>query len=84
MFSIQDDINLGQQVDAEIEADPTIIILEESAIYLNSMKEMILETGEVRYREEFPWELHIVYDEVLCFLPRQVDLYIYTGLIHFR
>ena len=90
MFSIQDDINLGQQVDAEIEADPTIIILEESQYpeayaYLNTMKEMILETGEVRYREEFPWELHIVYDDNVlnAFATPGGFIYIYTGLIHY-
>ncbi len=90
LFSIQDDINLGQQVDAEIEADPTIIILEESQYpeayaYLNTMKEMILETGEVRYREEFPWELHIVYDDNVlnAFATPGGFIYIYTGLIHY-
>ena len=90
LFSIQDDINLGQQVDAEIEADPTIIILEEyqypeAYAYLNTMKALILETGEVRYREEFPWELHIVYDdEVLnAFATPGGFIYIYTGLIRY-
>lgn len=90
LFSIEDDIRLGMQVDSTIEADPMFDILSESQYpeaysYINSMKDLILNSGEVRYKDEFPWEMHIIHDDetLNAFATPGGYIYIYTGLIHY-
>lgn len=90
LFSIEDDKRLGMQTDSILEADPAYNILEESQhpdayAYLNDMKDRILTTGEVKYKDEFLWELHIIHDDstLNAFATPGGYIYVYTGLIHF-
>lgn len=91
LFSIEDDKAMGAQVDAEIEADPaTYPILDEATnaqayAYLNAMKDEILNSGEVKYADEFVWELHIIDDDqtLNAFATPGGYIYVYTGLIHY-
>ena len=90
LFSLEDDVELGQQVDAEIEADPSFNILSESTHpdaynYLNAMKQQILAGGEVKYADEFVWELHIIDNDTIlnAFCTPGGFIYIYTGLINY-
>ena len=90
LFSVEDDIELGEQVAEQIANDPSFIILKEAEYvdayaYLNDMKNEILNSGNVTYDEEFAWKLHIVHDdEVLnAFATPGGFIYIYTGLIKF-
>ena len=89
-FSIEDDQKLGLQVSEEIESDPaTYPILSETEYaeaysYLNSMKEAILNSGEVAYKDEFVWELKIIDAEILnAFATPGGYMYVYTGLINY-
>ncbi len=62
VFSIQNDVDLGKQVKQEIASDPTHYkILPESSYprvynYLYGMRDAILNSGEISYKDEFAWE----------------------------
>ena len=90
LFSIEDDKKLGAQVADQIDNDTSFVILSESEYpaaysYLNNMKNKILNSGEVQYKNEFVWKLHIIHnDDVLnAFATPGGYIYIYTGLIKF-
>ncbi|MEO1255513.1 MAG: M48 family metalloprotease, partial [Bacteroidota bacterium] len=91
LFSIKNDIDLGQQVAAEIENSPDEYpILDRSSNleayqYLENMMNVILESDDVTYRDEFPWKINIIDNaEVLnAFATPGGQLYVYTGLIFF-
>lgn len=95
IFSVQDDIELGQQVSAEIEGDPAKYPLlpetgrdgrnEQAYAYLRGITNRILNSGQVTYKEEFPWQVKIVQDdEVLnAFCTPGGYIYVYTGLIKY-
>ena len=90
LFSIEDDKMLGAEVDAQIEADPQFNIVAESAnpqayAYLNEMKNIILNSGEVKYADEFVWELHIIDEDstLNAFATPGGYIYVYTGLIYY-
>lgn len=90
LFSISDDVKLGQQVQAEIAADPAYKILSpteyaEAYAYLNAMRDEILNSGEIAYKEEFSWAMHIVHDDNVqnAFATPGGYIYIYTGLIKY-
>jgi predicted Zn-dependent protease len=91
LFSVQDDKDLGAQVDEEIESSPSEYpILDESDYpdayaYLRDIRDEILDSGEVAHLEDFVWEVHIIHDdEVLnAFATPGGYLYFYTGLIKF-
>lgn len=91
LFSLEDDKEMGAQVDAEIESNPAEYpILSRSSnqqayAYLEAMKEDILNSGEVKYKDEFVWELHIIDDDntLNAFATPGGYIYVYTGLIHY-
>ncbi|MGL1886239.1 MAG: M48 family metalloprotease [Reichenbachiella sp.] len=90
LFSIQNDLELGQQVSEQIANDPVAYpILDESEnreayAYLNAMTDEILNSGQVAYKDEFAWEVHIIEDDVLnAFATPGGYIYVYTGLIKY-
>ena len=90
LFSLEDDVALGGEVDAEIESQPSEFpILDRSSnsaayAYLEAMKQDILDGGTITYADEFVWELHIIDDSVLnAFCTPGGYIYIYTGLINY-
>lgn len=91
IFSVQDDITLGQQTKAEIEANPSEFpILKENThqsayAYIRAMRDDILASGEVAHADDFPWEVYIINrDDVQnAFCTPGGYIYIYTGLIKF-
>jgi len=91
LFSINNDIELGQQVAAEIENMPNEFpILDRSQYpeaydYMDNMLDEILQSGDVTYRTEFPWEVYIINDDetLNAFATPGGQLYFYTGLIYF-
>lgn len=90
LFSVQDDIELGQQVSQEIADDPSYDLLTEaeypeSYTYLNGVVNNILNSGEVAYRDEFVWEVTIVHDDDVlnAFATPGGYIYVYTGLIKY-
>jgi beta-barrel assembly-enhancing protease len=90
VFSVEDDVALGEQVKAEIMAKPEYKILSQSQYagvyaYLNDMKSEILNSGKVAYKEEFAWELYVIEDDKVlnAFATPGGYIYIYTGLIKY-
>jgi predicted Zn-dependent protease len=91
LFSIEDDKAMGASTDAQIESDPaTFPILNQATnqqayAYLNGMKDIILNSGEVKYKDEFVWQLHIINDDAVlnAFCTPGGYIYIYTGLIKY-
>lgn len=91
IFSIQDDRDLGAQVSAQIAADPaTYPILDpvqyaSAYAYLNNMRDVILNSGQVTHKADFNWELHIIRDDntLNAFCTPGGYIYVYTGLIKY-
>lgn len=90
IFSVANDVQLGEQVNQEIQNDPQYDILSPSAYsevyaYLNNMMESILSSEEISYRDEFAWQLYVIKnDEVQnAFATPGGYIYIYTGLIKY-
>lgn len=90
-FSLNDDIQFGQQLDAEIRANPTQYPILSRTNYATAYGHMdrifnaLINSGEVRYKEEFPWTVTIIHDDntLNAFAAPGGYLYIYTGLIKF-
>ncbi len=92
IFSINDDIELGAKVKAEIEADPvTYPIIPDDAAhkyeydYIKAMRNKILASGQVTLKDKFLWEIKIIKDDntLNAFCTPGGYIYIYTGLIKY-
>lgn len=90
LFSVEDDIELGAQVSQEIASDPKYKLLPPSAYpevysYLHGMRDEILRSDEVAYRDKFTWELRVIHDDAVqnAFATPGGHIYIYTGLIKY-
>jgi predicted Zn-dependent protease len=91
IFTIQDDIDLGAQLAAEIEADPKNYPLLDEGMYpdayahLYAMRDSILASDLVAHDDEFVWELHIIDDPktLNAFCAPGGYIYVYTGIIAF-
>jgi predicted Zn-dependent protease len=92
IFGIEDDKQLGAELAAEIEANPkeygTVLDREaypDAYAHLDRIRDAILDSGEVTYREQFGWETHIIDDdEVLnAFAAPGGYIYVYTGLLRY-
>ena len=89
-FSIKQDIRLGKQINDEIKSNPDEFPLLDKSHYpeayrhLNRIKETVLNSGEVRYKDEFDWEVTIIGDTILnAFATPGGYIYVYTGLIRY-
>jgi predicted Zn-dependent protease len=91
LFSVSDDVDLGRQVASEIEADPgTYPLLSEAAYpeaygHIRRIRDAVLNSGEVGYRDVFDWEVKIIRDDAVlnAFCTPGGYIYFYTGLIKF-
>lgn len=91
IFAYTDDIELGKQVSEEIKKDPkTYPVMPESENkeiynYLYSLRDVILDSGKIKYRKEFEWKLNLIKDDktLNAFATPGGYIYIYTGLIKF-
>lgn len=90
IFSIENDVQLGQQVHNEIANNPDYEILSPQAYplaynYLYDMRDDILNSGEIAYKDEFDWNLYILNDDNVqnAFAVPGGNIYIYTGLIKY-
>lgn len=86
----ENDVVLGQQVADEIASNPDEFpVLDETAYaeaynYLNGMKDDILASDDVLYKDIFPYELKIIDQDVLnAFATPGGFIYVYTGLIKY-
>lgn len=91
LFSLQDDMSLGQQVVREIESDSSGMKILDSARhvkvyqYLYSIRDTILITGKVKYRSEFPWRIRVIQDDstLNAFCAPGGYIYVFTGILKF-
>ena len=91
LFSINDDIRLGQQVEDEIRGNPAEFpILNESTYassyaYVNRILNDILNSGKVVYKNDFDWRINIIdNDSVLnAFCAPGGYICIYTGILKY-
>ena len=90
LFSLQDDKDLGAKVDGEIKSSGDFNILDRSSnaqayAYLDGMRDEILNSGMVKFKDEFVWELNIIEDDstLNAFCTPGGYIYIYTGLIKY-
>lgn len=89
IFSIDDDIALGHQVDAEIRANTAEYPILDSASnslayqHLYRIRNTILASGKVYYAERFSWRCRIIKNDsvVNAFCLPGGNMYYYTGLI---
>ena len=91
LFTVQDDIAFGAQVAAEIDGNPTEYPLLDSVqykevySYIYGIRDKILNTGQVDYKDEFQWRLRIIHDDstLNAFCTPGGYIYIYTGILKF-
>jgi predicted Zn-dependent protease len=91
LFTVQQDVELGAQVAAEIDGDPQTYPLLDSVQYkevydyIYAVRDKILNTGEVDYKDEFQWRLRIIHDDstMNAFCTPGGYIYIYTGILKF-
>jgi len=91
LFSIQDDINLGRQVSQQIESDskqfPILPVRgnEDAYRYIQDITDRILNTGKVKNKDNFAWEVKLIDDPktLNAFATPGGYIYVYTGLIKF-
>ncbi|TAE90080.1 MAG: peptidase M48 [Bacteroidetes bacterium] len=90
-MSVQDDIRLGQSSVAQIEADPTTYPVLDSATnsvaygHIYRIRDNILNSGKVYYKNEFPWRIRIIKDDntLNAFCTPGGYIYVYTGIIKY-
>ncbi len=91
VFTIEDDIRLGKQVKAEILSDPKKFpVLPESKNkelyrYVRGLRDVILKTGKLKYKDKFAWEIRIIKDDktLNAFATPGGYIFVYTGLMKF-
>jgi beta-barrel assembly-enhancing protease len=91
LFSINDDIALGKQVDEEIRSKPNDYPILDSARnsvaygHLNRITKTILNSGQVQYADKFAWRVALIHDDKVlnAFCTPGGYIYVYTGLIKF-
>ncbi len=90
IFSIEEDLKIGFQVATEIESDPSVIVLNENQYaqaysYIRNITNKVLESDDIRYRTEFPWQVKIIQDDntLNAFCAPGGYIYVYTGLIKY-
>lgn len=91
LFSPEQDIQLGQQVAQQIADDPAQFPVlpekgnEEAYAYIRKIRDKILNTGNVAFKDQFAWEVKIIKDDetLNAFCTPGGHIYVYTGLIKF-
>jgi hypothetical protein len=91
LFSVNDDIEFGEQLRAEIKSNPAEYPLLDRVAYSEAydhiyrIRDSILNTGELIYGDEFEWNIDIIEnDSVLnAFCAPGGYICVYTGIIKF-
>lgn len=89
-FSVNKDIELGQQLEAQIAADPTNYpILNEAThpeayAHIRRIRDKVLSSDDIEYKDRFEWSVKIINQDVLnAFAAPGGYIYVYTGLINY-
>ena len=93
IFSTQDDVNLGAQVAAEVDSTYRAEgkLLERNSAnakaydHLDRIVNRVLNSGQVKYRTEFPWTVKIIRDDenLNAFAAPGGYIYVFTGIIRY-
>lgn len=91
LFSVSQDKELGQQVSAEIAADPAKYPILDSARYANvyqyiyKVRDKILNSGNVSHKDDFAWRIQVIQDDntINAFCTPGGYIYVYTGILRF-
>lgn len=91
ILSLEDDMQLGAELHAEIMSDPDAYpVIDEGAYpeaygHLYRIADQVLDSSEIRYRDEFDWQFYLIHDDetLNAFAAPGGYLYFYTGLIRF-
>ncbi len=91
LFTVEQDIELGKQVSQQIESDPKQFPIlaergnEEIYRYIRGLTRNILNSGKVKHRDKFVWQVKIIDDDktLNAFCTPGGYIYVYTGLIKF-
>ncbi len=91
LFSADQDMELGRQVNEQILNDPKQFpVLPEAGNqdvyrYVRNITSKLLQTGQVQYSDKFAWEVRIIDDSktLNAFCTPGGYIYVYTGLIKF-
>ncbi len=91
IFSLQNDKDLGLQVKGQIEAEPNAYPILSQTQYpvayenINRITQTVLNSGKVRYKDDFVWEVKIIRDDstLNAFCTPGGYIYVYTGLIKY-
>lgn len=91
LFTVDQDRQLGAQVAHEIDSNrrefPPLDSAQYKEVYqyLYKVRDNILNTGKVDFKEEFPWRLRIIHDDstVNAFCTPGGYIYFYTGILKF-
>jgi len=91
LFSVEDDIEFGKSVEAEIAANPQEFPILDEATYpeayqhLNRIRDSILNTGMLFYEDKFEWKVRMIRNDTMlnAFATPGGYMYFYTGLIKY-
>lgn len=90
LFSVNDDIDLGEQITQEILSNPEeypILSREdfpEAYAYMEGLRDKILASDEIRFRDRFSWDVYIIDQDVFnAFALPGGNTFYYTGLLKF-
>ncbi|MFT5860732.1 MAG: putative Zn-dependent protease [Flavobacteriaceae bacterium] len=91
LFSVEQDIQLGAQVAAEIDGNlaeyPVLDSTQNPEVYayLYRVRDKILNTGQIDFKDEFQWRLRVIHDDstLNAFCTPGGYIYIYTGILKY-
>lgn len=90
MFSIEDDVSIGKEIDTEIRNDsknyPILKGHQEIKNYINELGRYILENSRaIKYNNIFPYKFEVIHDDstINAFCIPGGYIYVYTGLMKF-
>lgn len=88
LFTLGDDVKLGQQIDAEIRANPgqyPILNNEPIRSYLQGIVDNIVAAPTIKYRGTFTYKVTVIDDPktINAFATPGGYIYVYTGLLKF-
>jgi len=91
IFTVDDDMQLGLQMEQEIKGDPSAYPLLDRTQYpeayqhLEDVRNIILGTGLVQYDTQFEWGVHIIMNDTVlnAFCTPGGYIYFYSGIIKY-
>lgn len=90
-FSLEDDVLLGRQADAQLKADaryrflkPTDRNYQAIVDYVNRVKDKLLQANQIPHEEAFDYRVQVINDDVInAFATAGGYVYVYTGIMKF-